>query len=169
MLTIIEEDLIQKVTQVYKQHSNVDTFDEKTEVVSKIIKAAKEIVPEEHANKIPYILFNSVFDVNIAKEVNKNRAIISQAHEELKTWEPELDTLLNLEKFLLVRNNSFVFEKYIPTILKFFYDEDLLSEEFLIDWFDGKFNSKFIMDWRYLKNVDEKFKAASKPIIQWLK
>lgn len=165
----LEEDLIQKVTQVYKQHANVDTFDEKPEVVSKIIKAAKEIVPEEHANKIPYILFNAVFDVNIAKEVNKNRAIISQAHEELKTWEPELDTLLNLEKFLLVRNNSFVFEKYVPTILKFFYDEDLLSEEFLVDWYEGKFNSKFIMDWRYLKNVDEKFKKASKPIIQWLK
>lgn len=165
----LEEDLIQKVSQVYRSHANVDTFEEKPEVISKIIKAAKDIVPEEHANKIPYILFNSIFDVNIAKEVNKNSAILAQAYEELKTWEPELDALLNLEKFLLVRNNSFVFEKYIPTILKLFYDVDLLSEEFLIDWYEGKFNSKFIMDWRYLKNVDEKFKAASKPIIQWLK
>jgi len=165
----LEEDLIQKARQVYLKYSKVESFDEKPDEVKKIIQGVREIVPEEHANKIPYILFNAVFDVNIAKEVGKNKAIISQAHEELRTREPELDTLLSLEKFLLVKNPPHEFERYIPTIVKFFYDEDLLSEEFLIDWDKGKFNPKLIMDFRYQKAVDERFKSASKPILSWLK
>jgi len=164
----LEEELLQKVRQVYLQYSKVESFDDKAEDVEKIIKSTREIVPEEYSNKIPYILFNSIFDVNIAKEVGKNKAIISKAYEVLGTRDHELDTLLSLERFLLVRNIAQDFEKYIPTILKFFYDEDLLSEEFLLDWDKGKFNPMLIMDFRYQKSVDEKFKAASKPIIKWL-
>lgn len=164
----LEEELIQKVQQEY-QKIKVDTFEDKPEEVDKIIKSTREIVPEEYSNKIPYILFNAIFDVNIAKEVGKNKAILSKAYEELETRDHELDTLLTLERFLLVRNTSQNFDKYIPTILKFFYDEDLLTEEFLLDWDSGKFNPKLIMDWRYQKSVDEKFKNASKPIIKWLK
>lgn len=164
----LEEELIQKVQQEY-QKIKVDTFEDKPEEVNKIIKSTREIVPEEYSNKIPYILFNAIFDVNIAKEVGKNKAILSKAYEELETRDHELDTLLTLERFLLVRNTSQNFDKYIPTILKFFYDEDLLTEEFLLDWDSGKFNPKLIMDWRYQKSVDEKFKNASKPIIKWLK
>jgi len=69
---------------------------------------------------------------------------------------------------LLVRLIAHNLEKYIPTILKFFYDEDLLGEEFLIDWDSGKLNPRLIMDFRYQKPVDEKFKAASQPIINGL-
>lgn len=164
----IEDELIEKTREVYEQYSKIENFDDKPEEVSKIIKSTREIVPEEHHNKIPYILFNAIFGVNIAKEVEKNKAILSKAYEEFGTRDHELDTLLSLERFLLVRNLSQDFEKYIPTILKFFYDEDLLSEEFLIDWDKGKLNPKLIMDFRYQRPVDEKFKACSKPIINWL-
>jgi len=165
----LEEELIQKVRQIYLQHSKVETFDDKPEEVTKIINEAKGAVPEEYSNKLPYILFNAIFDVNIAKEVSKNKAIISKAYEEISTHNHELDILLSLERFLLVKNISHDFEKYIPTIVKFFYDEDLLSEEFLLDWDKGKFGPQLIMDFRYQKSVDERFKAASKPILKWLK
>jgi len=165
----LEDDLIHKARQAYEKHANVETFDEKPTEVKKIINGIREIVPAEHITKLPYILFNAIFDMNIAKEVGKNKAIISQAYEELGTPDYEFDLLLNLEKFLLVKNDSSTFEKYVPTILKFFYDEDLLTEEFLLDWEKGKYNTKFIMDFRYQKPVDERFKAASKPILDWLK
>lgn len=161
--------MIEKSRQVYAKHSKVETFDDKLEEVKKIIQEVREIVPAEHITKLPYILFNAIFDVNIAKEVGKNKAIISQVYEELGTPDHEFDLLLNLEKFLLVKNLSMTFEKFIPTILKLFYDEDLLTEEFLLDWEKGKYNTKFIMDFRYQRPVDEKFKAASKPILDWLK
>lgn len=168
----LEEDLIEKVKQVYQQFSQVKDFSEKPEAIQKILEETNKIVPEEYAIKKPYILFNAIFDVNIAKEVTKNKSILEAAYKELGNYgtnEQELDTLLSLERFLLIRNLSQDFEKFIPTILKFFYDEDLLSEEFLIDWDSGRFNPLLIMDFRYQKSVDEKFKACSKPIIKWLK
>jgi len=168
----VEEDLIQKVKQIYQQFSQVQNFAEKPEEVKKIIEETNKAVPEEYALKRPYILFNAIFDVNIAKEIPKNKPILEAAYTDLGNFgtnEQELDTLLSLERFLLIRHLSQDFEKYIPTILKFFYDEDLLGEEFLIDWDSGRFNPRLIMDFRYQKSVDEKFKAASKPIIKWLK
>ncbi len=164
--------MIQKVKGIYQQHSSVKNFSESPEAVEKIIAETHKVVPEEYANKVPYILFNAIFDVNIAKEVGKNKAILEAAYNKLGNFgtnEQELDTLLSLERFLLIRNLSTDFEKYIPTILKFFYDEDLVSEEFLIDWDKGRFNPLLIMDFRYQKAVDEKFKNCSKPIISWLK
>ena len=161
--------MIAKVAQVYQKYSSIENFDDKPEEVKKIFQEAREIVPEEHANKIPYIIFNAIFDMNIAKEVGKNKAILTHTYEELKTPDSDFDTLLNLEKFLLVRNSSNQFEKYVPTILKFFYDEDLLTEEFLVSWDDGKINSKLIMDFRYQKSVDDRFKGLAKPILNWLK
>jgi translation initiation factor 5 len=168
----LEEDLIQKVKGIYQQHSSVKNFSENPEAVEKIIAETFKTVPEEYAIKVPYILFNAIFDVNIAKEVGKNKAILEAAYTKLGNFgtnEQELDTLLSLERFLLIRNLSQDFEKFIPTILKFFYDEDLVSEEFLIDWDKGRFNPLLIMDFRYQKAVDEKFKNCSKPIIRWLK
>jgi hypothetical protein len=60
-------------------------------------------------------------------------------------------------------------EKFIPTILKLFYDEDFLTEEFLCEWNDGKFTPIFMMDFRFDKERDAKFKANAKQFIEWLK
>lgn len=53
-------------------------------------------------------------------------------------------TMINLQKFLLEsikHNNLYLFlgdivdsHKYIPSIMKHFYDEDIFTEDFLIDW-----------------------------------
>ncbi len=115
------------------------------------------------------MIFNAIFDVNIAKEVSKLAPILHKAYEEFEVSDSEQDLLLNLERFLLVKNEEQKFEKYIPTLLKMFYDEDLLTEEFLIDWDDGKFNPIFMMDYRFLADKDYKFKTNAKAFVNWLK
>jgi len=77
--------LIQKVKQVYQPHAAIENFDEKPEEVKKIIQKAKEIVPEEHLNKLPYIVFNAIYDANIVKEVGKNKAIINEAYAQSRS------------------------------------------------------------------------------------
>ena len=126
-------------------------------------------MPEDQQSKIAYIVFNAIFDINIAKEVNKNAPILSKLYKKLKIQNSEQDILLNLEKFLYVRHEDQKFEKYIATILKLFYDDDLLSEEFLVDWADGKFTPIFMMDFRYEKERDTKFKTNAKPFVDWLR
>jgi len=81
----------------------------------------------------------------------------------------DLDVLLNLEDFLLVRNKEVDYERFVPTILKFFYDEELLNEKFLLEWEEGKHDEKMKTDFRYVKENDEKFKLWSKSILEWLK
>jgi len=169
-LKCIEDALIAKINEVYKKHASVESFEDHEDAVEEIINTCKTLdLPPEHHGKIPYLIFNAIFDVNIAKQVSKNAAILTKAYEVFDVSDSEQDLLLNLELFLLVKNDEKVFEKYIPTLLKLFYDEDLLTEEFLLDWDDGKLVPKFMMDWRYLAVKDEKTKTAAKPFLTWLR
>lgn len=77
--------------------------------------------------------------------------------------------LVNLENFLLIEHKEAQFEKYIPTILKLFYDEDLLSEEFLVDWGDGKLASELKKCRLYNEEIDNIFKKAAEQILNWLR
>ncbi len=77
--------------------------------------------------------------------------------------------LIVLEHFLLEKHKESGFEKYIPTILKFFYDEDLLSEEFLLAWDEGKYKGTESKNFLYKEETDEAFKKNSLQILAWLK
>lgn len=127
----------------------------------------KNILPEEFLDKASYVLFNAIFDRNIAKNIRKNKSLLLTAYEEFGITDFEFDLLLNLEILLLDKNSDISFEKYIPTVLKLFWDEGILSEEFLMKWAEGKLNAKLIMDFRYHKLIDDKFKEASKPFLDW--
>lgn len=165
-----EEENIGKIREVYNTHKALESFEDHDAEIDSIIDAALKLgVPEEQENKIPSLVFSAIFDINIAKEVSKNAPILSKLYSKLKIQNIEHDILLNLERFLLVRHEDQKFEKYVPTILKLFYDDDLLSEEFLIDWADGKFTPIFMMDFKYEKERDNKFKAAAKPFVDWLR
>jgi translation initiation factor 5 len=161
---------IQKMREEYDQFKELTTFDDAKEEVGKLITLAKQLkIPPAHMEKIPYVVFNGIFSVNIAKEVTRNKAILDEFYELLEFENPGLDLLLNLEDFLYVKNKDVSWDKYVPTILKLFYDEDLLTEEFILEWADNKFEEKQKADFRYSKEVDEQFKTASKPIIDWLR
>lgn len=81
----------------------------------------------------------------------------------------ELNLLLTLEHFLLDKHKDCSYEKYIPTILKFFYDEDLLTEDFLLAWEDGKYQPEKEKNFLYKKEIDEAFKEHAKQILTWLR
>ena len=107
--------------------------------------------------------------MDFAKEVKKNRALLETFYAEMFFDDKGLDLLLYLENFLLVKHKEVDLEKYVSTIVKLFYDEDLLDEETLINWDDNKLDSKMSTDFRYNKEVDEKFKNFSRTILDWLK
>lgn len=164
-----EDQLVAKIREVYKKHSAVESFEDQDAAIKDIIDAAKALeVPSEHKNKLSYLLFLAIFDLNIAKEISKNSAILKKAQEDLEIDAPEQDILMNLEKFLTIKNDFSVYEKFVPTILKFFYDDDLLTEEYLVEWYDGKHNSKLMMDYRFDVEKDKKFRQASKSFVEWL-
>jgi len=163
----IEGGLIETLKKFYKQFSEeteeIDDFD-----VVEIINIAKETIPKENQDKASYLLFNAIFDVNIAKNVKKNEPLLRKIFKAFKIKDAEIDILLNLEVFLFEKNSSVDFEKYIPTILKLFYDEKFLTEEFLINWKEDKLTENLGKDFRYEKDRDEKFKSAAKPFLDWI-
>lgn len=164
-----EDEYINKIREVYKKHATLEKFEDHDDAINEIITVVKNLeVPEEHKNKFSYLLFNGIFDINIAHQVEKNAPILQKGFEEFQVHEEELDVLMNVVKFMMIQNDWTQFEKYAPTILKLFYDEDLLSEEFLLEWYEGKHNARLIMDFRYDGERDKKFKAAVKQFIDWL-
>lgn len=159
-----------KIRETYKKHSSIENFADQDAAIQDIIDAAKNLeIPNDHKNKLSYLIFLAIFDINIAKEVAKNSAILAKVNTDLGIDSPEQDILMNLQKFLMTKNDFSVYEKYVPTILKLFYDDDLLTEEYLIEWYDGKHNSKLMMDWRFDVEKDKKFKSVSKSFVEWLK
>ena len=69
---------------------------------------------------------------------------------------------------MLEEHKECSYEKIIPTLLKFFYDEDLLSEEFLLAWDDGK-SKNFDLNFLYSEEIDQNFNNNSQQILKWLR
>jgi len=159
------------VQEVYQGYNEDTKSSSNEESVPKLIKEVQELIPSSYSTKISYLLFNAIFDINIAKNVEKNKVLLAEMYKTLgfSAGNSEIDLLLNLEIFLLRKNASVDFHKYIPTILQLFWKEELLSDEVLIDWDQGKLDAKFMMDFRYEKVIDTKFKEAAKPFLEWLK
>jgi len=60
------------------------------------------------------------------------------------------------------------FSKFVPTILKYLYDEDLLSEEFLLKWDDDHIDG-IKEHFLFSQERNKEFKIMSQPILEWLK
>lgn len=72
-----------------------------------------------------------------------------------------LEVLLNLQH-LFIRYE--IGEKYFPTVLKFFYDADLLEEEFLVAWYDGGVWAKeeeLVRHFLWDKELNERLRLAA--------
>lgn len=74
-----------------------------------------------------------------------------------------------MQNFLLVEHKANEYEKYISTILQLFYDKDLLSEDFLLEWDDGKLNESLKKMKLYNVETDALFKKNANDILSWLK
>jgi len=84
----------------------------------------------------------------------------------LKIPRPELEIIMNLEYILFKTFAETDFTKFVPTILKYFYDANLLTEEILIQWGQGKLEvADHIL---YEESLMKKFIEAAAPLISWL-
>jgi hypothetical protein len=75
--------------------------------------------------------------------------------------------MVNIQKFLIQKTTKDD-HKFIPSILKFFFDEDLLSETFLSEWPEGKFKKDFRKHNLYSRNNNKIFINNSEAFIQWV-
>ena len=74
----------------------------------------------------------------------------------------------NLEHFVYETHKDVELEKYISTFMKLFYDDDLLTEDFLLSWHESTPDSmkdSFI----YNAENDKKTKELALPFVNWLK
>lgn len=79
----------------------------------------------------------------------------------------ELETLLNLEYLFLEANKEKDFTKFLPTILFNVVKEDVLSEQFLLQWARGEI--KDIENcFLYNSHRDLEFKKAVQPYLDSL-
>jgi len=68
-----------------------------------------------------------------------------------------------LERMCKAQESDPKFMKKVPLILHKFYDQDILEEEVLFEWFD-KPTKNFVR-----KSFAEKIRKEAKPFIDWLK
>lgn len=164
------DQLASKIAEVRQAYLklNLDTFKGKQAEAQELVDLVNTF-KLRRPNLNSFVLFQGVFDVNIAKQITKNSALLKAAQKDFDVPDEELDLLLNLEHTLYVANKDQNYDKYIPTILHTLYNEDLLSEDFLVDWSENKLLMNMKGDSRYNIDNDKKFREAAKDMIEWLK
>ncbi|EGR30622.1 hypothetical protein IMG5_127620 [Ichthyophthirius multifiliis] len=133
-----------------------------------IIKEIKDFqINKGLENQISHIVFQSIFTVNIAHEVDCNAELLQKLYSKLKIQKMEDDILLNLQYFFYKTYQNQDFTQYIPTILKIFYDNNLISEQIIVDWADNKIDLKD--HFLYNEIFNNKFKEDTNQIVEWLR
>lgn len=162
---------IESLRKVYEEIAkDCESFEESPEKPIKLLESINLLeLNTRKQDQLFYMIFQAIFDVNIAKQIKKNSLLLTSLIEKLHIKKAEIKVLINLEHFMLVQHKENSYEKYIPTILKFFYDEDLLSEEFLLDWDEGKLQDEFKKNFLFNEEIDNAFKKSSEEILKWLK
>lgn len=96
------------------------------EVVYKAVKRLR--MENKHFDRIGYILFNHIFDKGILKQVETRGVLFEEVLKRHKMEELiPVEIILNLQVFLYVRFDSDNWAKQIPTILKNFNDQEIIS------------------------------------------
>jgi translation initiation factor 2 beta subunit (eIF-2beta)/eIF-5 len=131
-------------------------------------------VPETYNARLFYVVFDAIFNGESAvfsqERVHQWKAILEEA---AKSTFGSVDDHLEFE-ILMSLNRIFAGSKQykaLSSILFFFYDEDLLSEEYLEDFFAEDSQSKFTvtMDFRYELTEDKAFRGYAQEFVNWLK
>ena len=146
----------------YEKYENLSNID-----MEFLLLEIAEVVPRVYERRLSYILFNIIFDENIMNQIMRKMPILTFFYKGKKDY--HIDILLNLEYITLENKLSVKIERFIPMILKCFYDSGLMTGEFLLNWEKGSYTSRLLIDYRYKRPVDERFKAASRETLEWLK
>ena len=168
---------IKQIRELYLEH--VEVVDNKTQLKEKdtLIKDVTEALntitlENKNMNRIYFVLFSAVFSINIALEIELNADLLKQVSKRF-SFDIQLETLLNLQHHCFTVHAREKFQKLVPTILKLFYDQDILTEQVLLDWSKQKEKSqieKFFKN-SFLLKVDNntQFLEDAQQIIDWLR
>jgi translation initiation factor 5 len=103
------------------------------------------------------LIFEAVFDDNIANQIKPRAKLVKRL---LKT-ETERDLIINL---MCLCKESETLKPKFAIFLKKFYDEEVLTEKTIIEWFEDTKMSRLLK-----KEEQAAYKEKCKPFIQWLK
>jgi len=109
---------------------------------------------------LSYVVFQSIFSVNIANEIGHNKILLLQCYNALEIRKKKLELLLNLEYFV----NTYFKLLNIPKILTIFYEQELFTKKFLTKLISNEYDDMAEHDFRYIKEVDEPFKIAARAL-----
>ena len=119
--------------------------------------------------KYGHIIFNTVFGINIGKEVATNSAVLeaffARAH---RSKFQSFEVLMCLEYFLLKKYPDTDYTKYIATIAMHFCKADILSKEFMLKWKRGELDEILVQSCLYCKESDDKFKEYCTDFLAYL-
>lgn len=116
-----------------------------------------------------YIIFNTIFGINVAKEVTSHNAYLdaffSRAH---RSKFLKFEVLLSLQYAVLKRYPETDFTKYIPTIMHGFYKSETLDKEFLLKWKNDEHNEILAQCVLYNTELDAEFKGKCADFLKFL-
>ncbi|XP_063701530.1 eukaryotic translation initiation factor 5 [Culicoides brevitarsis] len=108
--------------------------------------------------KATLVLAELLFDANILQQVKKYRNLLLRfTHNDLKAQKYLIG---GLEQIIALHNEKLM--NNVATILKLFYDNDILEEKAILEW-ASKISKKYVS-----KEVATTIHEKAKPFIQWL-
>lgn len=147
-----------------------DDFDEAVDFLSR--KIQKMNMASNMEDRITFIIFNSVFDLNIAKSLAKSKYLVKQVPKRFEISDSMLQayTLVDLVHLLFARFSENDNSKFVPTICKLVMDHEVITEDTFLALFDEKEELSDIMEqhFAYSEEALEKFNAAAAPFLAWL-
>jgi len=121
-------------------------------------------IQKDATEQLAHIAFSAIFSAEVSREIPKYGAFILKIFKKLGVTAPNVDILLNLQ---LLLEKSGIESSLFATISKYCYDENLLTEEFLLQWHEGKSNESGHFLYDQARNA--LFKEKLGEFIAWLK
>lgn len=105
------------------------------------------------------VLGQVLFDENIVDQIDEHKGLLGKMIASREAYEKAF--LGGLERFLALEKPDLI--PLVPKILFKVYDEDLVSEEVIIDW-GSKVSKKYVS-----KDLSKKVRKEAKSFVKWLK
>lgn len=142
--------------------------DSHTEIVYKALKRLR--LRKAYYDRVPFLLFQYVFSQRLIKEV-ETRAILFETVLQRHKMEDYIahEVVLNLAFFFYHVHETPLKRGYVPTVMKLFFEENLLSEAFLEEWKSSHHDSFFRTHVLFREEDNSKLVADSEEFLNWLK
>lgn len=145
-----------------------DFDDSHTELLYKAIKRLR--LRKELYDRVPFSLFAYIYNRERIMDAKRFATLfesVLQRHKMEDYVGHEL--ILNLTYLFYERYPSGEFTRYIPTIVKLFYEEKMFVPGFFDNCLSGAYQDFFESHVLYNKENEEKMMTALKPFIEWVK